>query len=66
MLVLTWMLNSTTLAVTQLFLLDEFVNHIRISQLEYITDETGFPLSLDFLHFVNRQQRCSTHFDLHV
>ena len=66
MLVLTWMLNSTTLAVIQLFLLDEFVNHIRISQLEYITDETVFPLSLDFLLFVNRQQRCSTHFDLHV
>ena len=50
----------------ELFLLDEFVNHIRISQLEYITDETGYPLSLDFLHFVNRQRRCSTQFDLHV
>ena len=66
MLVLTELLSSRTLAVIKLFLLDEFVNHIRISQLEYITDETGYPLSLDFFHFVNRQQRCSAQFALHV
>ena len=54
------------MAVMQLFLLNEFVNHIRISPLEYMTDKTGYLLTLDFFHFVNRQQRCSTRFDLHV
>ena len=38
------------MAVIQLFLLDGFVNH----------------LSLDVFHLVNRQQRCSARFDLHV
>ena len=59
MLVLTWLLNSTAMAVIQLFLLDEFVNHSRVSQLEHMSDKTGYPLSLDYFHFVNRQQRCS-------
>ena len=66
MLVLTWVLNSTTVAVIQLFLLDEFVNHSRMSQLEYMTDKTGYPLSLNFFDFVNRQQRYSARLDLHV
>ena len=48
MLVLTWVLNSTAMAVIQLFLLDEFVNHSRVSQLEHVYDKTGYPLSLDF------------------
>ena len=48
MLVLTWVSNSTTLAVIQLLLLDEFVNHSRISQPEQMSDITDFPLSLDF------------------
>ena len=30
------------MAVMQLFLLNEFVNQSRISQLEYMTDKTGF------------------------
>jgi len=47
MLVLTWVLNSTTVAVIQLFLLDEFVNQSRISQLEYMSNKTGYPLTLD-------------------
>ena len=54
------------MAVMQLLLLNEFVNHSRISQLQYITDKTGYLLTLDFFHFVNRQQRCSVRFDLHV
>ena len=66
MLVLTWVLNSTTVAVIQLFLLDEFVNQSRISQLEYMSNKTGYPLTLDFFHFVNHQQRSSVPFDLHV
>ena len=66
MLVLTRVLNSTTVAVIQLLLLDEFVNQSRISQLEHMSDKTDYPLSLDFLHFVNRQQRCSSRFDLHA
>ena len=67
MLVLTWVSNSTTLAVIQLLLLDEFVNHSRgISQPEQMSDITDFPLSLDFFHFVNRQQRCRPRFDLHA
>ena len=47
MLVLTWVLNSTTVAVIQLFLLDEFVNQSRISQLEYMSNKTGYPSTLD-------------------
>ena len=47
MLVLTWVLNSTTVAVIQLFLLREFVNQSRISQLEYMSNKTGYPLTLD-------------------
>ena len=47
MLVLTWVLNSTTVAVIQLFLLDEFVNQSRISQLEYMSNKTVYPLTLD-------------------
>ena len=47
-------------------LLNEFVNHCRISQLKHMYDKTGCPLSLGFFHFVNRQQRCSARFDLHV
>ena len=47
MLVLTWVLNSTTVAVIQLFLLDEFVNQSRISQLEYMSSKTGYRLTLD-------------------
>ena len=66
MLVLTWVLNSTTVAVIQLFLLDEFINQSRISQLEYMSNKTRYPLTLDFFHFVNRQQRSSAPFDLHV
>ena len=31
----------------QLFLLDEFVNQSRISQLEYMSNKTGYPLTLD-------------------
>ena len=54
------------MAVMQLFLLNEFVNQSRISQLEYMTDKTGYLLTLDFFHFVNRQQSCSVPFDLHV
>ena len=48
MLVFTWVLNSTTVAAIQLLLLNEFVDHIRISQFEYMTDKTGYTLSLDF------------------
>ena len=66
MLFLTWVLNSTTVAAVQLFLLDEFANQSRISQLEYITDTTGYPLTLDFLYLVNRRHRCRGRFDLHV
>ena len=62
--VLTWVSNSTTVAVIQLFLLDEFVNRNRISQLEHMSDKTDYPLSLDFFHFVKCQQRCSPRFDL--
>ena len=47
------------MAVMQLFVLNEFVNQSRVSQLEYMTDKTGNILTLDFFHFVNRQQRCS-------
>ena len=55
------------MAVIQLFLLDEFVNQNRIwSLLEYMSNKTGYPWSLDFFHFVNRQQRCNARFDLHV
>ena len=54
------------MAVMQLFSLNAFVNQSRISQLEYMTDKTGYRLTLDFFHFVNRQQRCSARFDLHV
>ena len=64
MLVLTWVLNSTTVAAIQLFLLNEFVNRSRICQLKYMSDKTGYPLTLDFFHFVNRQQRCSAQIDL--
>ena len=46
MLVLTWVLNSTAVAVIELFLLDEFVNQSRISQLEYMS-KNGYPLTLD-------------------
>ena len=46
------------MAVLQLFLLNGFVNQSRISQLEYMT--------VDFFHFVNRQQWCSARYDLHV
>ena len=66
MLIFTWVLNRATVAVIQLFLLDEFVNQSRISQLEYMSNKTGYPLTLDFFHFVNRQQRSSSRFDLHV
>ena len=48
MLVLTWVLNRATVAVIQLFLLDEFVNQSRISQLEYMSNKTGYRLTLDF------------------
>ena len=53
MLFLTWVLNNTTVAAVQLFLLNEFANQSRISQLhlEHITDTTGYPLTLDFLYF---------------
>ena len=54
------------MAVMQLFLLNEFVNQSRISHLEYMTDKTGNLLTLDFFHYVNRQQRSSARFDLHV
>ena len=54
------------MAVMQLFLLNEIVNQSRISQLEYMTDKTGYLLTMDFFHFVNRQQRYSDRFDLHV
>ena len=47
MLVLTWVLNSTTVAVIQLFLIDEFVNQSRISPLEYMSNKTSYPLTLD-------------------
>ena len=66
MLVLTWVLNSTTVAAIQLFLLNEFVNQSRISQLEYMTFKSGYPLTLDFVYFVNSRQRCRARFDLHV
>ena len=53
--------------LTLLFLLlNEFVNQSRIGQLEHKSDKTGYPLALDFLYFVNRQQRCSPRFDYHV
>ena len=42
------------------------MNHCRISQLKHLSNKTGYPLSLDFFHFVNRQQRCSARFDLRV
>ena len=56
------------MSVMQLFLLNEFVtiNQSHISQLEYMTDKTGYLSTLDFFYFVNRQQRCSARFDLHV
>ena len=63
MLILTWVLNSSTVTVIQLLLLDEFVSHSRISRLKHMSDKTGYPLSLDFFHFVNRLQRCSARFD---
>ena len=28
--------------------------------------KTGYPLTLDFLYFINHQQRCTARFDLHV
>ena len=34
----------------------------RVSQLEYMSDKTGYPLTLDFSYFVNRRQRCSARF----
>ena len=66
MLVLTWVLNSTTVAAIQLLFLDEFVNRSRISQLEHMTDKASYPLTLDFFHFIYCQKRCSARFDLHV
>ena len=39
MLILTWVLNSTTVAAIQLLLLDDFVNHSYISQLEHMADK---------------------------
>ena len=66
MLSLTWVLNSTTVAAIQLFLLDGFVNHSRISQLEHMTDKTSHPLTLDFFDFMYCQKRCNARFDLIV
>ena len=40
MLVLTRVLNSTTVAVIELLLLDEFVSQSRINQLEHMSDKT--------------------------
>ena len=34
--------------------------------LEHMSDETGYSSTLDFFYLVNRQQRCSARFDLHV
>ena len=45
MLVLMWVLNSTAVAAIQLSLLNDFVNQSHISQLEHITDKTGFSTS---------------------
>ena len=66
MLVLTWVLNSTTVAAIQLFFLNEFVNRSRISQLEHMARKASYSLTLDFLHFICCQKRCSARFDLHV
>ena len=66
MLVLTWVLNSTTEATIQLFFLNEFVNRSRISQLEHMARKASYPLTLDVLHFIYCQKRCSARFDLHV
>ena len=54
MLVLMWVLNSTAVAAMHLFLLNDFVNQSHISQLEHITDKTGYPLTLNFFYFINR------------
>ena len=52
----SWIKSLQPMAVIQLFLLDAFVNQNRIwSQLEYMSSKTGYPWSLDFFHFVNRQ-----------
>ena len=48
MLVLTWVLNSTTVAAIKLSFLNEFLNRSRISQLEHMVDKASFPLTLDF------------------
>ena len=48
MLVLTWVLNSTTVAAIQLFFLNEYVNRSLISQLEHMADKASYPLRLDF------------------
>ena len=45
MLVLMWVLNSTAVATIQFCLLNDFVNQSHISQLEHITDKTGFSTS---------------------
>ena len=45
MLVLMWVLNSTAVAAIQFCLLNDFVNQSHISQLEHITDKTGFSTS---------------------
>ena len=66
MLSLAWVLNSTTVAAIQLFLLDEFVNHSRISQLEHMIDKTSHPLTLDCFNFMYCQKRCSARVDLIV
>ena len=66
MLVLTWLLNSTTVAAIQLFFLNEFVNCSRIRQLEHMADTASYPLTLDFFHFIYCQKWCSARFDLHV
>ena len=66
MLVLTWVLNSTTVVAIQLLFLDEFVNRSRISELEHMTDKASYLLTLDFFHFIYCQKRCSALFDLHV
>ena len=66
MLVLTLVLNGTTSAAIQLFLLDEFVNHSCISQLEHMADKASYPLTLDFFSFIYCQKRCSARFDLNI
>ena len=46
---LTWVLNSTAVAVIQLFLLNEFVNHSGISKLDHMSDTAVLTFTFRYL-----------------